>query len=111
MHEHPKDLPSLPHNLSYYVLPQRDMISNGNRGYHSLFCPGELGEKMQIPAEKGGLKVDYFFEIGGYTGDCAVLAGWFGFAQKGVIAVDGSLEATERLKKTFGDMEKHIHNI
>ncbi len=124
------DLPNLP--ISYSVLRQRDIISNGNRLHHSVFCPMELGEIFQqrgqalIPQaltqnwkalrqEKEEIgnpivnldfRVDYFFEIGGYTGDCAVIASYFNFAKKGVIAVDGSQEATESLQKTMNELKR-----
>jgi hypothetical protein len=44
--------------------------------------------------------VDYFLEIGGYTGECAAIAGYWKLAKKGVIELDASVPAIKAFNET-----------
>eukprot|EP00392_Amoebophrya_sp_AT5.2_P011673 g11756.t1 len=79
----------------FYVMPERDLIADHVRKLNQVDCPVQVMELLQ------NATVDYFFEIGGYFGDCSAAAAWLGLAERGVFNVDGSDAAVDALKKTF----------
>ena len=80
---------------SLHVLPRPDLISDYLRKRDfGLDCPADVGDLLQARP------VDYFLEIGGYLGDCSLLAGVWGFARKGVFSVDADGGAIAALKRT-----------
>ncbi|CAD7926282.1 unnamed protein product [Amoebophrya sp. A120] len=80
---------------AFYVLQERDLIADHVRKLQVVDCPVAILEALQK------FPVDFFFEVGGYFGDCVASAAYLRLAKRGVFNVDGSSAAIQALQKTF----------